>query len=263
MGRAGVAVVVACSLAASSALADNLVRGFMVGPGVEIIGTVTASDGHPLAGVLVHVASSVGPERIVKTGADGSYRVTTPARGDSVVFIRGDGRITGSSTVIQGEAEGEAFVVEEVLPPAVPAVPRTSPYVVPDYSEAAMDRDQWTKAWLLLAVDATGRVMRLKLLRRPGFDLDDLALREAWTLRFEPARDRSNKPVATQVMWAIEWPAYLWLVRHNGNVHRIPPDAAGVPCAGTGPTHSIYRDCSQPDITAAIKLPWIERPKPR
>jgi hypothetical protein len=37
--------------------------------------------------------------------------------------------------------------------------------------------------------------------------------------------------------------------------------AAKVPCRGSGGNHTTERDCSQPNIRAAITAPWIDRPQ--
>ena len=52
-----------------------------------------------------------------------------------------------------------------------------------------------------LVVDATGRVTSAVLLNKLGHGLDELALRRARQIEFEPARDTSDRPVASVVVW--------------------------------------------------------------
>ena len=46
----------------------------------------------------------------------------------------------------------------------------------PPYSDEAFEKDVWAVAWLLLDVDATGRVASARFYKRPGYGLDELAL---------------------------------------------------------------------------------------
>jgi hypothetical protein len=195
------------------------------------------------------------------------------------------------------EVHGEVIHVEGRWrpQPAKPAEPKVDAQKTPPYSDEAVERDAWARAWLLLDVDETGKVTRLKLLKKPGFDLDAIAIRAGFELRFEPARDAHGKPMKTYIVWSMEWPSYGWLVQRNGSALRMPrnihvraasdaepergiavpwrPLASGipieqpfaaVPCAGTGPLNldlwnPAYRDCSRPDMHAADALPWITR----
>ena len=52
-----------------------------------------------------------------------------------------------------------------------------------------------------LVVDAEGKVASRRLVTRLGHGLDDLALRLARKLRFRPALDTSDRPVAAVVVW--------------------------------------------------------------
>jgi len=66
-------------------------------------------------------------------------------------------------------------------------------------------------------------------------------------------------------IWIFEWPPYYWLLEKMGQgdnaMTRLPLDARRVPCRGSGPTHSTYRDCSRPELSKAMSQPWVERPK--
>src|SRR5204862_2400561 len=100
------------------------------------------------------------------------------------------------------------------------------------------------------------------------FDLDEIAVKEAMKLHFQPALDEKGKPMRTQMFWAMEWPSHGWLVEHNGTATRMPvesyaldpfmsgfggllnpaapnPEASAlrhVPCAGSGPLNLDLRD---------------------
>lgn len=122
------------------------------------------------------------------------------------------------------------------------------------YSDAAIESNAWARAWLLVDIDSTGFVTRAKLLNAPGHDLDAIALEQAFTARFTPARDRAGQPTRSQLVWGIEWPAYWWSQEHH---HSAPY------CRGSGPLQlgsmygSVYRDCSEPDLARAGTAPWI------
>jgi len=162
---------------------------------------------------------------------------------------------------------GETIVVHDRLPvpkaPPIPPRPIKNPRIAPRYSDAAIEQDVWVTAWLLLDVNQAGVVTRVKFLRRPGHDLDTIAVTQALRTRFDPAEDGHGNPVRTLLVWPIEWPSYWWMVTMTGLVTRIPPTVAKVPCAGTAPlnlesAHPTLRDCSLPDLTKAEREPWIE-----
>ena len=179
-----------------------------------------------------------------------------------MVFVQGDLRIGGTTIISHGKEQNLAVEMHETIPPAVTPVPMISPLAIPEYSEAAIAGDRWAKAWLLLDVDEKGNVVRLKLLDRPGMDLDQIAVRYGFKLRFKPARDLSDRPVGAQVLWAFEWPAYWWLHEETDNLELLPRAVFKMPCRGTGPARNgTYRDCSQATLANAITEPWFDRPK--
>jgi hypothetical protein len=168
---------------------------------------------------------------------------------------------------------GEVIVIHDP-PPVLPKAKNHVPSKAPPYSDRAVLSDAWTKAWLLLEVDEHGDVTRMKFLKRPGYDLEKIAQREAFKLKFEPARDRANQPVKTWIVWGIEWPSADWLVQFVGTRSAMPPVvgfpprslAEQVPCAGSGPLHlssihPVYRDCSTPDLSKADHEDWVLPPR--
>lgn len=255
------ALVLASLLAlTASAVADDGAQGFVTSASGKLTGKVTDGEGKPLRGVVVHLVSERGDERTVTTAADGSYAAElAPGSRYSAVFVYGAAKVLGTAMTTRNVAGSEAIELAEVLPPKVPAQPADNP-VVPPYSDDAVDANRWARAWLLLDVSETGAVTRVKLLDAPGLGLDATALRQAFKLKFAPARDRSDHPVRSQVLWTFEWPAFFWW-KHTWNDGRHLPHAAmTVPCKGSGPTGDIYRDCSMPTIKHAITAPWIDRP---
>lgn len=159
--------------------------------------------------------------------------------------------------------DGEVIVIREKVAKRPPR-PVKNPDIVPRYSDKAIVENAWARAWLLLDVDRRGRVARLKLLRRPGYDLDEIAVEHGFTLRFRPAVDAAGRPTATQILWPLEWPSYWYLIKLVGVATR-KPYVDYVPCRGSGPLNldmavPVYRDCSKPDLSRAASLPWIEAP---
>jgi len=145
----------------------------------------------------------------------------------------------------------ETILIEERAPkaPATPLKKRQRPL---PYSDEAMDQNLWARVWVVLDIDETGKVTAVRLVTRAGAGLDEIAVKEAMSYRFNPARDAEGKAVPTRVMWLFEWESY-WrktLVKSTG----LPP------CRGSGPLRvfsydPVYRDCTVPtekQIRAAL-----------
>jgi hypothetical protein len=113
----------------------------------------------------------------------------------------------------------------------------------------------------MLDIDATGVVQHVKMINRPGYGLDDIAIRDAFKLEFEPARDRANRPVPSMLLWTYEWPSYSWLSKHHKNLTVLPADALEVTCQTEGMPRVLFRDCTQADVRGALDEAWIA-PKP-
>lgn len=249
-------------LLATPAAADDNVHGFVAPTRGELAGRVTDARGNPLANATVHVVTKHG-EQVITTDAQGRYRANIGERA-TLVFVHGDAQITGTavtSEVVDVDGQkAEAIRLQDVLPPAKLAKPVSDPTIIPEYTDKMMDTDAWTRAWLLLDVTSTGAVARVKLLDVPGNDLEPIAIRDAFKLSFEPARDRADKPIRTQVLWLYEWPSFWWMQNNHYPRRRMPAEAYKVPCRGSGPTHAVYRDCRPANVGAAITAPWIDRP---
>ncbi len=276
-----------------------------------LVGKVTDLLGTPVPNVRVHVVSD-NDHQIVTTDKNGDYKVVVDGnRTLSVVVGAGEFHTFRRGTIKDGTllrldfelevSDGEIIRIVDSKPATVPPkLPAGAPHVTPPYTTEAMERDAWAKAWLLLDVDETGRVRRVKLVKRPGFGLDDIAVKEAMKLRFEPALDENNKPMRTTMYWAMEWPSYAWMMVHQGSTKRMPTESHAidpfsgnfgvsneitsdergiinqvqgdhsldhVPCAGSGPLnldsrYTTYRDCSQPNVTKVPHLPWLDGTKP-
>jgi hypothetical protein len=169
---------------------------------------------------------------------------------------------------------GKGEVIEIHDPPVKPKALNFNPRKTPPYSDSAVLSDAWTKAWMLLDVSERGEVTRVKFLKRPGYDLEKIAIKEAFKLKFSPARDGRGNPLRVYVVWPIEWPSAWWLSTFTGTRSAMPPIvgfpprslADSVPCAGSGPLvldslHPAYRDCSRPDLSRAAVEAWLAPPQ--
>ncbi len=240
-----------------------------------------ATHGGPVEGALVMIAGPRGLERTVTTDVAGRYGALVKPGTYRVVFAHGESRTSGRVdvpprrvAVLDGRVDsvaGEVIVIQGRVKPPVPPKPTNfSRHRAPPYSERAILSDAWTKAWLLLDIDERGKLLRLKFLKRPGYDLEAIALAEVRKLRFEPARDGSGQPMRSWLVWSIEWPSAWWLSKFTGTRSTMPKEVgfpprradANVPCAGSGPMrlgsyHPAYKDCSRPDLSKAAAMPWI------
>lgn len=248
---------------AGEAVADgNRISGFSTESKGVISGQVLEESGEPARNVVVYVTTVAG-ELQTTTDDQGRYSIdlgTIP--GSKMVFVRKVARINGQTMVQSTSEDGEEVV--EILEADQPKVmPRaTAPTNrIPEYTRQARDANVWTKAWLLLHVGRDGKVKRLKVLHAPGYELEEGAVRDAFNLSFEPALDRTDKPVPVMVLWSYEWPSYWWLVEHRYAPHYVPAEVAAVPCRGTPGEATRKRDCTQADMTQAHSLPWISRKK--
>jgi hypothetical protein len=162
---------------------------------------------------------------------------------------------------------GETIIIRDHAPGWKQAEPKTDPRIAPKYSDAAIEQDAWTRAWLFLDIDDRGVVKRVKWLNRPGYDLEQIALDKVFKTKFEPARDGLGRAEASTLVFPIEWPSYWWIVKHEGLVTRIPQTGGMLPCKGSGNplnlerAHPVYRDCSLPNLSALPREPWINRPR--
>jgi hypothetical protein len=151
-------------------------------------------------------------------------------------------------------AADETIVIHD--PIAQPAEPVHPQPPLLRYSDEAVLSNHWGRAWLLLDIDSTGFVTRLKFLNRPGRDLDPIAIETAFATRFTPALDYTGHPVHSRLVWSLEWPSWWWSHEHAGT--GVPP------CRGSGPlnlggitANPVYRDCSKPDLGRIPTEPWI------
>jgi hypothetical protein len=171
------------------------------------------------------------------------------------VFITEPWHITGTTTT----GTDDTIEMREIAAPAVAAVPRRNRAWIPPYSEDAIDADTWTRAWLMLDITDTGSVAHVKLLTSAGHGLDAIAVREAFALRFQPARDRANRPVRSLALWTFEWPPYWWLSLDDRTTSHLPGEVLKTSCRRPDQTTRYLRDCRQPDLALAAKQPWLAR----
>jgi hypothetical protein len=217
----------------------------------ELAGRVVDAQGAPVADAKVHVVSATGAEQVLVTNADGRFGPKA-STGTVLVYVDGPLTIAGGTATSRKQKDDEVIHVSEVIPPAVAAEP-LSDTLLTDYTAEAIEHDVWARAWLLLDVDAKGMVRRVKLLDRPGYGLDAIAITESYKLRFSPARDAADRPVSSLMIWYFEWPSYSWL---KGTRERNVP-----PCPGGGPS-SVYRNCGTPTLTNVLKKPWLPSVRP-
>jgi len=261
----------------TSALADG-----------RLSGRVTDHSGQPIGDTSVFITSSDGLQTRAITDPTGYY--ATVARGNgpyAVLFAFGgahaDGRVDvpagGAATLdTQLALGGEIIEVQGRHEPAQFAQLKSDPLLIPPYSDKAALGNHWERAWLLLDIDDHGVVSRAKFLKRPGYDLDEIAVQHVFGLRFDPARDSRGVPTKSYVVWPLEWPSMTWMQSRGFLMNRLPvfPNilqgaAGGVlvdsypPCEGSGPlnlteVNPMYRDCSEPNLAVANAAePWLVR----
>jgi hypothetical protein len=279
MRASWIAVLIMVELTAGSRLA--------AAGGSGIAGRVTAAvDGAPIEGANVLVVAGEDYVASATTDADGRYAIALRPGTYDVLLVSGRSRRSARTTVADGEravvdgqlgtAPSEVVVLEGTRPAAVPPRPlHFRKRKLLEYSDEAVMSDAWTKAWFLLDLSASGRVTRVKFLKRPGHDLDDIALRAAFALTFDPSRDALGRPTPVAILWSFEWPASSFVLALTG-LRTAKPDDVGlpprpadlfVPCAGSGPmrlgslVYKGYKDCSRPDLSKAATLPWIDAPR--
>jgi hypothetical protein len=262
-------------LAAHPAAADVICR--LSGQVADIAG------GQPVEGARVKVSDRHGVRQITTSDASGRYSVEVAPGDYAVAFEYGTSRTVNQVSVastctasLDGKVDitGEVIVIQDQKPPTVPAKPLNyKSRANPPYSDEALHKDAWTRAWMLLDISSTGEVTQFKFLNRPGYDLENIAAGEVFKLRFEPARDERGQPMRVWLLWSLEWPANSYLIAMDLPRTMKPPIVGfpqrrisdGVPCRGSGPMHlgSVhpgYRDCSEPDISKFAKEKWIVRP---
>ena len=76
------------------------------------------------------------------------------------------------------------------------------------YSDEAIDENLWFAAWLLLHVDETGKVAWVRFVKRPGVDLEAIAVKKVMGFRFDPARDEFGDAIPSVVLWKMDWPPF-------------------------------------------------------
>jgi hypothetical protein len=253
----------------------------------KLSGRVIDLSDHPVSGASVVIKSPEGSEVRVVTDPTGRYAATVAHGGAyTVTFVLGtmqsaeriDIPDDGAAT-LDGQLEigGEVIEVHGVHRPLRYPKVKSDPLAIPPYSDEATLGNYWTKAWLLLDVDDHGVVRRVKFLKRPGHGLDDIAVKHALGLLFDPARDKNGVPTRSYVVWPLEWPAAEWLQSRELTMNRLPAFPASkqlgrglmidmMPaCAegrglNLGMIHPTQRDCSVPDLSRADASElWLTR----
>jgi len=253
----------------------------------KLSGRLTDLNDQPVQDASVFITGPDGLEARVATDAAGQYAATVRTGGTySVMFAYGNMRISSHVTIPEGGAAtldsllqsgGEVIEIHGKRSPVQYARPQSDLLKIPQYSDRAALGDHWVRAWLLLDVDDRGVVNRVKFLKRPGYDLDDIAVKHAFGITFDPARDESGTPTRSYIVWPLEWPAMGWLQSRQVLMNRLPTFATGYTfdgrlvfdslprCAEAGPMslsslYPVLRDCSVPDLSRGdASEPWIAR----
>ena len=186
------------------------------------------------AGTLaVHVILVTAGDAIVVTHPRGSWvepppeptEQTAPAGGDEVVHMddiapaatgvpvavgkRSTGHI-GRGGSGGGTGAGSGAGSAEIEKPVSVATIKTRAMPKGDYGYFDAGKDYPSEARALgiegairvrLIVDERGKVKSQMLLNRLGHGLDELALKRAAEIEFEPARDTDDRPVTSVVVW--------------------------------------------------------------
>ena len=194
---------------------------------------IAAATDVPIATATVQIRRGATVVATSTTDAEGRFRVSLPPGTYEVTFKQGSSKLTrqfearaGKVAVVNGrirQTEGEVIVIREKRKARRARAKNFNRLRTPPYSNKAIVGNHWAKAWLLLDVDETGEVTRVKFINRPGHDLDDIAVGEAMKLEFSPSLNEDGEPIKTLVVWSIEWPAYWWLVDRTGSSSSIPP----------------------------------------
>lgn len=236
---------------------DDHVHAFMAASAGEVRGRVVGADG-PIAKATVYLVSREH-ERTVTTDDKGQFKANVVE--PTMVIVYGAVELTGSTATTQQVDGAEAIAIRDAEPPAKPAKLLSDPRIIPSYTRALHERNAWVRIWFLVDVSDTGAVSRVKLLNTPGLDLEPIAVKAAFKLAFEPARNLAGKPTASLVTWKFDWPPSVW----NRGDSYVRPDASRLPCrrSETDRWFSLnkpYRDCSLPNMSIALTAPWIDRP---
>jgi len=242
-----------------------------------LTGRVTDLNEQPVGDAVVIITGADGIQTRTMTDPTGHYAATVPGGGSyAVVFAFGKARVQarleipadGALTLnTRLEVGGEVIEITGQHQPVTYARPKSDPLAIPPYSDQAALGDHWAKAWLLLDVDDRGVVTRAKFLKRPGFDLDEIAVKHVFGMRFDPARDHNGVPTPSFIVWPLEWPSLNWLQSRGALANRLPtfldlvhavPGGFAVdsypPCLDDGPLrlsdiHPVARDCAIPDLS--------------
>jgi hypothetical protein len=237
----------------------------------QIIGKLVDNHQRPLEAATV----TVGDQRVTSTFA-GVYRLLVPGPGTYKVSIdyadshverevNVDGPLATLDATIAVDSESTIVIHDKRelgVSPERSDDPNWSHQ--PEYTDEAVLSDRWAKAWLLLDIDDTGHVSRLKLLNDPGMGLGDVAVREGFKMTFHPARDTKDHAMATLIVVPIEWPSYTWLIQRWGTASHFFNRMEYMECRGHGPLmmESIdiqYRDCTEADLANAPLKKWRTR----
>lgn len=231
----------------------------------SVRGVVVATDGGAVARATVVLAQ--GERQLTATTNEaGEFQFEGLAPGPVALIATYGGAKATVTTDGVGEIRlrlpvaPEDVTIRELPPPAV--TPRLHEGSAPrrwPYSDETILSNSWAVVWVLVLIDAEGRVAEARVLKSPPrLSLDDIAVAAAKKLRYEPARDFAGKAIPAQGVVILEWPPY-W---DNPRLRAPPVCTAG---KGGGPLNlddptSAYRDCAAPKGLERLELSAPRRP---
>ena len=254
----GVIVLLVFSLTgAAVAAAEEVTR--------TVRGVVVATDGGAVARATVVLAQG---ERLLTATTDeaGEFHFDGVAPGPVALIATYGGAKASLTTDGDGvvrlklQVAPEDVTIRELPPPAV--APRLQPSSAPrrwPYSDETILSNSWAVVWVLVLIDVNGRVAEARVLKSPPkLGLDEIAVKAAKQLRYEPARDFAGKAIPAQGVVILEWPPY-W---DNPGLPAFPVCTTG---PGGGPLNlddptSAYRDCTAPKGLERLELIAPRRP---
>jgi protein TonB len=149
----------------------------------------------PAGGAPVATMDGIAPSATGIPVARGARQSATQKIGRG-----GSGTGTGSG-VGAGSAEVKPVSVATIKTRAMPKGDFSYFDASKDYPAEAKALGIEGQIRVRLIVDDKGRVTSSVLLNRLGHGLDELALRRAGQIQFEPARDTDDRPVSSVVVW--------------------------------------------------------------
>lgn len=203
-------------------------------------------------------------------------------------IVAGFGSVALADEPIDTHKNEDIHIDQKIVRPQMPKM-LSDRQLIPPYSDDAKMGNVWVVAWVWADIDETGKVQRIKFIKRPGHDLDRIAIDWAMSREFTPALNQFGHPTRSLVHFEMEWPSYYWLMDLKYSARRLPTgaDMSGFSVEGDGAPGSkantpaegslsllppcahqagwvldsvrphVWRDCTKPDLSHANAAePW-------